>query len=88
MDSCDVCTLNKSNQNHHSKTAEHKAIDPRGLVYTNFIVSIKPQARGGFSYVIKLADEKTRWNEVYLIKHTSDTSDKLKRFVQNVTCPR
>ena len=74
MPDCDVCTVGKSHQLAHPKTADHKAKLPFQLVFADLMGPLSPEALGGYQYITKILDEHTKWTETYLLDHDALTS--------------
>eukprot|EP00752_Nemacystus_decipiens_P015693 g14006.t1 len=87
FEACDVCAIGKSAQRAHPKNATYDVSRPFQLVSTDLMGPMSPPALGGFQYVGKLVDEKTKWKEIFLIKIKSDAIKTLRIFNQSLVVP-
>ncbi|CAM9564750.1 unnamed protein product, partial [Sphacelaria rigidula] len=83
---CDICTVGKSRQLAHPKTA-NKVQRAFQLVMTDLMGSIMPEALGGFKYGCKISDGYTRWTEIYLKKSKGGTLHAFQSYVQSMVIP-
>ena len=87
MPDCDVCTVGKSRQRAHPKTADQHVQHLFQLVFTDIMGQFTPEALGGYTYFSKISDEHTRWTEIYLLKSKDGTLHAFHSFVQSMVLP-
>ena len=61
-----------------------RATDLLALVHTNVCGPFDVPARGNFIYFITFTDDSSRYGYVYLIRHKSESFEKLKKFRYDV----
>ena len=74
---CESCLLGKMTKCPF-KGHNERASDLLGLIHTDVCGPLSIQARGGFSYFITFTDDYSRYGYVYLMKHKSESFEKLK----------
>jgi hypothetical protein len=88
---CDVCEVSKHkhttfkrNDRISSYPTEEKAIKKFQRIDTDLIGPINPQSTGGAHYAAIFTDVKTRWRNIYFLKHKSDMLQVLKHYLMDV----
>ena len=85
---CNTCSINKSVKNDQPMTAISDDItQPCQVVCTDLIGPISPPAIGGYSYMFKFTDVRTRLTAVYFIAHKNETLSSFVIFTQDVVIP-
>ena len=88
LSACETCKINKSTQQNHPKTAnKNKIIERLQLVSTDLLGPVTPLAIGGYRYMAKYTDHRSRLKAIYFIKNKSDTLDTLNKFIQDLAIP-
>ena len=57
-----------------------RASDLLGQIHTDVSGLLSTSTRGGYSYFVKFMDDFNRYGYVYLMKHKSETFEKIKEF--------
>ena len=78
---CDVCSFGKSEQQPRPKHASYDVQGPFENVTVDTMGPINPPALGGYTYVINIVDQLTKWGED-LPRQEQDTHYRLPRAVQ------
>ena len=84
---CDVCAIWKSRQRAHPKTADQHDQHPFQLVFTYIMGQFTPETLGGYKYVSKISDERTRWTEIYFLKGKDGALHAFQSFVHSMVIP-
>ena len=85
---CNTCPIYKSVKNDQPKTAISDDItQPCQVVCTDLIGPISPPAIGGYSYMSKFTDVRTRLTAVYFIAHKNEAPSSFVNFTQDVVIP-
>ena len=50
-----------------------------GIIHTDVCVSMNIEARGGYRYFLTFTDDLSRYGYIYLMKHKSETFEKVQR---------
>lgn len=85
---CSTCPINKSTKNDQPKTAPIDVIPERlQVISTDLIGPISPPAIGGYSYMSKFTDYRTRIKAVYFIKNKNEALSTFVNFNRDVAVP-
>jgi hypothetical protein len=79
FETCEPCLIGKMTKTPFSRTMERE-IDLLEKIHTNVCGPMGVEARGGYRYVLTFTDDLSRYGYVYLMKHKSETFEKLKEF--------
>jgi hypothetical protein len=82
-ETCEACLLGKMTKTPFIGFPE-RASDLLALIHTNMCGPMSTMARGGFQYFITFTDDLSRYGQVYLMKHKSQTFEKFKEFQNEV----
>lgn len=84
----DVCSF----ENKHSEGSSEDVVDISGhsigSVHADLMENIGLTAKGGFPYVSKFNDYRTRFREVYLLQNKSDALASLQILLKDVAIPK
>ena len=87
IQACDVFAVRKTGQQAHPTQATYDVHHAFQLVTVDLMRSIKPTARGGYSYVTKFVDQHTKWKEIFIIKTKPQALDALERYNKALVIP-
>ena len=77
-DTCEPCLVGKMTKTPFSETME-QANDLLEIIHTDVCGPMSVEACGGHRYFITFIDDLSRYGYIYLMKHKSDTFEKLKK---------
>lgn len=82
---CAACQLAKHvNRSFPKWPGRHRAKEPLELLHTDVLGPIEEPTLLGSKYAILFTDDKTRWRMVYLMKHKSESLDRLKQYAEDM----
>jgi hypothetical protein len=79
FDTCESCLLEKMTKTPFTGQSK-RAMDLLGLVHTDICGPISSVARGDLQYFITFFDDFSRYGYIYLMRHKSESFEKLKEF--------
>jgi hypothetical protein len=79
FDTCESCLLEKMTKAPFTGQSE-RASDLLGLVHTDVCGQMSYVARYGFQYFITFTEDFSRYGYIYLMRHKSESFEKLKEF--------
>ena len=82
-ETCEACLLGKMTKTPCTGFPE-RASDLLELIHTDVCGPMSSTARGGFQYFITFTNDLSRYGYVYLMRHKSETFEKLKEFQNKV----
>src|SRR5215216_1578030 len=83
LDACEPCLMGKMTRTPFSGTME-RATDLLEIIHTDVCGPMCIDARGGYRYFLTFTDDLSRYGYIYLMKHKSETFEKLKEFQSEV----
>ena len=78
LDACEPCLMGKMTKTPFSGTME-RATDSLGIIHTDVCGPVSVDARGGYRYFLTFTDDLRRYGYIYLMKHKSETFEKVQR---------
>ena len=83
FDACEPCLMGKMTKTPFSGTME-QATDLLEIIHTDVCDPMSVDARGEYRYFRTFTDDLSRYGYIYLMKHKSETFEKLKEFQSEV----
>ena len=83
LDACEPCLMGKMTKTLFSGTME-RATDLLEIIHTDVCGPMSVEARGGYRYFLTFTDDLSRYEYIYLMKHKSETFEKVKEFHSKV----
>ena len=83
FDACEPCLLGKMTETPSFGTMERDT-DLLEIIHTDVCGPMSVDARGGYRYFLTFTGDLSRYEYIYLIKHTSETFEKFKAFQSEV----
>ena len=83
FDACEPCLLGKMTKTPFFGTME-RATDLLEIIHTDVCNPMSVEARGGSRYFLTFTDDLSRYGYIYLMKHKSETFEKIKEFHSDV----
>ena len=77
LDACEPCLMGKMTKTPFSRTME-RATDLLEVIHTDVCSPMNIEARGDL-YFLTPTDDLSRYGYIYLMKHKSETSEKVRR---------
>ena len=81
FDTCEPCLLGKMTKTPFSGTME-RATNLLEIIHTDVCGPMSVEAHGGYLYVFTLTDDLSRYGYIYLMKHKSETFEKVQRILE------
>ena len=78
FDACEPCLMGKMTKTPFSETVE-RASDLLEIIHTYVCSPMSVDARGGYHYFLTFADDLSKYGYIYLMKHKSETFEKVQR---------
>ena len=78
FETCEPCLMGKMTKSPFSGTME-RASDLLEIIHTDVCSLMSVEAHGGYRYVLTFIDDLSRYGFVYLMKHKSETFEKVQR---------
>src|SRR5215216_1182465 len=83
FDTCEPCLMGKMTRTPFSGTME-RATDLLEIIHTSVCGPMSVEAHGGYRYFLTFTDDLSRYGYICLMKHKSETFEKLKEFQSKV----
>ena len=76
FDACEPCLMGKITKTLFFRTME-RAADLLEIIHTDVCDPMSIDARGGYRYFLTFIDDLSRYGYIYLVKHKSETFEKI-----------
>ena len=83
FETCEPCLMGKMTRTPFSGIIEW-AIDLLEIIHTDVCGPMSVEAHGGYRYFLTFTDDLSRYGYIYLMKHKSETFEKVKEFQSEV----
>mgnify|MGYP005844315857 CR=1 FL=1 len=81
FNACEPCLLGRMTKTPFSGTME-RAIDLLEIIHTDVCNPMSVDARGEYYYFLTFTDDLSRYGYIYLMKHKSETFEKIQRILE------
>lgn len=83
--SCDTCEVSKHTHTSFPRKEGRRASKPMEVVHMDVFGPIDTVSLGGSKYAILFTDDFSKWRTIYFMKSKSETLDKVKEYLQDVS---
>jgi hypothetical protein len=77
FDTCEPCLMGKMTRTQFTKFVE-RAADLLGIIHTDVCGPMSVATHSGYRYFVTFTDDLSRYRYIYLMKHKSETFEKLR----------
>ena len=86
VDACEPCLMGKMTKTPFTGTME-RATDLLEIIHTDVCDPMSVKARGRYHYFLTFTDDLSKYGDIYLMKHKSETFEQFKEFQSEVEKP-